>query len=208
MGERIRSSKGSEASQTALDTSGLEPLRKRPSAFPSGLSWGCSSAGRALESHSRGRRFDPVQLHQSRDGPGSPGPSLLARGSPPRLARRAGRSASERRATSPASSTTRMKRRNSSCRSRGERRPSRCIWNHAITSTLSDESLNSVNRTLTPSGQIRGCARSAASISSRTARSCAAVVAVGRGRGSRAAGTGRAPRRSPPSCRRASRSGS
>jgi hypothetical protein len=26
-------------------------------------SWGCSSAGRALEWHSRGRRFDPVQLH-------------------------------------------------------------------------------------------------------------------------------------------------
>ena len=25
--------------------------------------WGCSSAGRALEWHSRGRRFDPVQLH-------------------------------------------------------------------------------------------------------------------------------------------------
>ena len=25
--------------------------------------WGCSSVGRALESHSRGHRFDPVQLH-------------------------------------------------------------------------------------------------------------------------------------------------
>src|SRR5208283_2002644 len=25
--------------------------------------WGCSSVGRALEWHSRGRRFDPVQLH-------------------------------------------------------------------------------------------------------------------------------------------------
>src|SRR3989304_7811919 len=29
------------------------------------LSWGCSSVGRALEWHSRGRRFDPDQLHQS-----------------------------------------------------------------------------------------------------------------------------------------------
>src|SRR5687768_9618614 len=27
-------------------------------------SWGCSSIGRALEWHSRGRRFDPDQLHQ------------------------------------------------------------------------------------------------------------------------------------------------
>src|SRR5262249_30256209 len=27
--------------------------------------WGCSSAGRALESHSRGHRCDPGQLHQS-----------------------------------------------------------------------------------------------------------------------------------------------
>jgi|WetSurSiteA1Bulk_404760.scaffolds.fasta_scaffold02961_5 putative endonuclease len=27
-------------------------------------SWGCSSVGRALEWHSRGRRFDPDQLHQ------------------------------------------------------------------------------------------------------------------------------------------------
>src|SRR5262245_7008663 len=27
--------------------------------------WGCSSAGRAPESHSGGRRFDPVQLHES-----------------------------------------------------------------------------------------------------------------------------------------------
>ena len=27
--------------------------------------WGCSSVGRALEWHSRGRRFDPVQLHLS-----------------------------------------------------------------------------------------------------------------------------------------------
>lgn len=26
--------------------------------------WGCSSDGRALEWHSRGRRFDPAQLHQ------------------------------------------------------------------------------------------------------------------------------------------------
>ena len=26
--------------------------------------WGCSSVGRALEWHSRGRRFDPDQLHQ------------------------------------------------------------------------------------------------------------------------------------------------
>jgi hypothetical protein len=28
------------------------------------FSWGCSSAGRAPEWHSGGRRFDPVQLHQ------------------------------------------------------------------------------------------------------------------------------------------------
>src|SRR3989304_8469011 len=28
------------------------------------LNWGCSSVGRALEWHSRGRRFDPDQLHQ------------------------------------------------------------------------------------------------------------------------------------------------
>src|SRR5512144_1994559 len=27
--------------------------------------WGCSSAGRAPEWHSGGRRFDPVQLHQT-----------------------------------------------------------------------------------------------------------------------------------------------
>jgi putative endonuclease len=26
--------------------------------------WGCSSVGRALEWHSRGRGFDPLQLHQ------------------------------------------------------------------------------------------------------------------------------------------------
>ena len=26
--------------------------------------WGCSSVGRALEWHSRGRRFDPDQLHK------------------------------------------------------------------------------------------------------------------------------------------------
>ena len=26
--------------------------------------WGCSSAGRALEWHSRGQEFDPPQLHQ------------------------------------------------------------------------------------------------------------------------------------------------
>ena len=28
------------------------------------LEWGCSSVGRALEWHSRGRQFDPDQLHQ------------------------------------------------------------------------------------------------------------------------------------------------
>ena len=28
--------------------------------------WGCSSAGRALEWHSRGRQFDPVHLHQKK----------------------------------------------------------------------------------------------------------------------------------------------
>ena len=30
--------------------------------------WGCSSAGRALEWHSRGREFDPRQLHQENQG--------------------------------------------------------------------------------------------------------------------------------------------
>ena len=30
--------------------------------------WGCSSVGRALEWHSRGRRFDPDQLHQNNQG--------------------------------------------------------------------------------------------------------------------------------------------
>jgi putative endonuclease len=29
--------------------------------------WGCSSVGRALEWHSRGRRFDPDQLHHLKD---------------------------------------------------------------------------------------------------------------------------------------------
>src|ERR1019366_3141188 len=33
--------------------------------FSPGPAWGCSSVGRALEWHSRGRRFDPVQLHHS-----------------------------------------------------------------------------------------------------------------------------------------------
>ncbi len=33
------------------------------------LSWGHSSAGRALAWHARGRRFDPVWLHQIRSGP-------------------------------------------------------------------------------------------------------------------------------------------
>ena len=31
------------------------------------LTWGYSSAGRALEWHSRGQRFDPAYLHQERD---------------------------------------------------------------------------------------------------------------------------------------------
>ena len=30
-----------------------------------GIYWGCSSAGRALEWHSRGQEFDPPQLHQN-----------------------------------------------------------------------------------------------------------------------------------------------
>ena len=30
-----------------------------------GIYWGCSSAGRALEWHSRGQEFDPPQLHQT-----------------------------------------------------------------------------------------------------------------------------------------------
>ena len=34
------------------------------SAAPGGeAAWGCSSVGRALESHSRGQGFDPPQLH-------------------------------------------------------------------------------------------------------------------------------------------------
>src|SRR3954451_8624704 len=39
----------------------------RDAAVSSGVptSWGCSSVGRAPESHSGGHRFDPVQLHQS-----------------------------------------------------------------------------------------------------------------------------------------------
>src|SRR6266508_5468805 len=32
--------------------------------FCAAFAWGCSSAGRAPEWHSGGRRFDPVQLHQ------------------------------------------------------------------------------------------------------------------------------------------------
>ncbi len=37
----------------------------RPHAFPDqGFQWGHSSAGRALEWHSRGQRFDPAWLHQ------------------------------------------------------------------------------------------------------------------------------------------------
>src|SRR5438105_5301902 len=39
----------------------------RDAAVSSGVptSWGCSSVGRAPESHSGGHRFDPVQLHQT-----------------------------------------------------------------------------------------------------------------------------------------------
>ncbi len=31
--------------------------------YPISYFWGCSSVGRALEWHSRGRQFDPDQLH-------------------------------------------------------------------------------------------------------------------------------------------------
>ena len=34
------------------------------------MSWGYSSAGRALEWHSRGQRFDPAYLHQGTQGKG------------------------------------------------------------------------------------------------------------------------------------------
>jgi hypothetical protein len=40
---------------------GLDNFLFRSSQFANG---GCSSAGRALDLHSRGRRFDPDQLHQ------------------------------------------------------------------------------------------------------------------------------------------------
>ena len=38
------------------------------------LTWGYSSAGRALEWHSRGQRFDPAYLHQERERPWNPVP--------------------------------------------------------------------------------------------------------------------------------------
>ena len=42
------------------------PLRRmQPRSTLSQARWGCSSAGRAPESHSGGRRFDPVHLHKS-----------------------------------------------------------------------------------------------------------------------------------------------
>ena len=41
-----------------------EKLNKKYSAHP--FIWGYSSAGRALEWHSRGQRFDPAYLHQTR----------------------------------------------------------------------------------------------------------------------------------------------
>ena len=36
--------------------------------IPQYINWGCSSVGRALEWHSRGRQFDPDQLHQNSKG--------------------------------------------------------------------------------------------------------------------------------------------
>src|SRR5690349_7698559 len=49
-----------------LDTFGPHWYLFAPAPAPSGLkTWGCSSAGRALESHSRGLGFDPPQLHET-----------------------------------------------------------------------------------------------------------------------------------------------
>ena len=45
--------------------SGPPPTRRRCHTG-NGNTWGCSSAGRAPEWHSGGRRFDPVQLHDKR----------------------------------------------------------------------------------------------------------------------------------------------
>ena len=55
---------------------GLNILGKNPlqNAFPYAIillvkhTWGYSSAGRALEWHSRGQRFDPAYLHQKKRG--------------------------------------------------------------------------------------------------------------------------------------------
>ena len=54
---------------------GLNILGKNPlqNAFPYAIillvkhTWGYSSAGRALEWHSRGQRFDPAYLHQKKE---------------------------------------------------------------------------------------------------------------------------------------------
>ena len=43
---------------------GISPRGRQLAAMPSRITaWGCSSVGRAPESHSGGHRFDPVQLH-------------------------------------------------------------------------------------------------------------------------------------------------
>ncbi len=53
-----KSCRSTPPSKKALDTA-------RSLGLDSGPCWGHSSAGRALEWHSRGRRFDPAWLHQS-----------------------------------------------------------------------------------------------------------------------------------------------
>ncbi len=42
----------------------------RKTIYNGGGTWGCSSAGRAPDLHSGGRRFDPDQLHQREFLPG------------------------------------------------------------------------------------------------------------------------------------------
>lgn len=43
----------------------LPLFRKDFRLFPSQATWGCSAVGSAREWHSRGRRFNPGQLHQT-----------------------------------------------------------------------------------------------------------------------------------------------
>ena len=65
--DRNRMSQGSVASEgktRGLHHDHLAPLTPSPARLDWRFPWGCSSAGRALQSHCRGRQFDPDQLHQ------------------------------------------------------------------------------------------------------------------------------------------------